>query len=150
MYRAFVERQIRTAFRQLSEGEYEAVLAQMAPEVTQVFPGDHALGGVRQTRAAMRRWFARLYAIFPDLRFEVTRVLVRGWPWDTTVAVEWIDRATPGDGIPYVNEGTHVIRLRRGRIVELRAYSDTQKVAAVCERLAARGVAEAAAPPFEA
>lgn len=149
MYRAFVERRIRTTFRQLSEGDYEPSLAQMSPGLVHVFPGDHALGGVRHTREGMQRWFARLYAIFPDLRFEVSRVLVRGSPWDTTVAVEWVDRATPADGIPYVNEGTHLIRLRRGRIVALRASCDTQKVAAVCERLATRGMADAAAPPIE-
>ena len=149
MYRGFVERRVRETFRRLSEGDWEAQVAQMPSELVHVFPGDHALGGVRRTPEGMRRWFGRLYAIFPDLHFEVKRVVVRGWPWDTHVAVEWVDRATPTDGVPYVNEGTHFLRLRRGRLVYLRAYCDTQKVAEVCERLAWMGVAEAAAPPIE-
>ena len=149
MYRGFVERRVRETFRRLSEGDWEAQVAQMPSELVHVFPGDHALGGVRRTPEGMRRWFGRLYAIFPDLHFEVKRVVVRGWPWDTHVAVEGVDRATPTDGVPYVNEGTHFLRLRRGRLVYLRAYCDTQKVAEVCERLARMGVAEAAAPPIE-
>ncbi len=66
MYRRFAERKVRETFRQLSEGDYEPSVAQMAPDLTHVFPGDHALGGVRRSREGMRRWFARLYAIFPD------------------------------------------------------------------------------------
>lgn len=148
MYRRFVERKVRTVFRQLSEGDWETPLAQLPPQLLHVFPGDHALGGVRRTRDGMRRWFTRLYTIFPDLRFEVTQVLVQGWPWDTTVAVQWIDRSTPPDGVPYVNAGVHILRLRRGTLVSLHVYLDTQKVAEVCDRLAADGMAEAAASPI--
>ena len=150
MYRLFVERRVRETFRQLSAGDWQSSVAQMPTELVHRFPGDHALGGVRRTKQGLQQWFERLYTIFPDLRFDVTRVLVRGWPWDTLVAVEWVDRATPPDGIPYINGGTHILRLRRGKIVSLHAYCDTQKVAEVCDRLAARGMAEAAAPPITA
>ena len=149
MYRGFVERRVRETFRQLSRGNREAQVGQMPPEFVHVFPGDHALGGVRRTPEGMRRWFGRLYEIFPDLHFEVKHVLVRGWPWDTQVAVEWVDLATPADGVPYVNEGAHVMRLQRGKLAYLHAYCDTQKVAEVCERLARQGMAEAAAQPVE-
>lgn len=149
MYHWYVERQVRTVFAQLSAGDWEPSIAAMPPELRHVFPGDHALGGERRTREGMRRWFTRLYTIFPDLRFEVEAVLVRGWPWDTTVAVQWTDRATPPDGIPYTNVGMHLLRLRRGRLVSLQVYLDTQKVAEVCDRLAAGGMTEAAAPPID-
>jgi ketosteroid isomerase-like protein len=149
MYRRFVELKVRETFRQLGEGDWETSVAQMPSHLVHVFPGDLALGGVRRTPEGMRRWFERLYAIFPDLRFGVQRVLVRGWPWDTLVAIEWVDRAIPPDGVPYINEGAHVMRLRRGKLIYLHAYCDTQKVAEVCDRLAARGMTEAAAQPIE-
>jgi hypothetical protein len=41
------------------------------------------------------------------------------------------------------------MRLRRGKVVYLHAYLDTQKVAEVCDRLAARGMISASAPPIE-
>jgi ketosteroid isomerase-like protein len=65
------------------------------------------------------------------------------------VAIEWIDRATPPDGVPYVNEGTHVMILRWGRLTYLHAYLDNQRVAEVCDRLGKASMKEAVAPPIE-
>lgn len=93
MYRRFVERRVRETFQRLGEGDWQAQVRQMPPELARVFPGDHALGGVRRTPEGMRRWFERLYAIFPDLGFEVNRVLVRGWPWGSKS--RWSGRTAP-------------------------------------------------------
>ncbi len=65
------------------------------------------------------------HEIFPNPNFEVKCVLVRGWPRNTAVAIEWVGHATMADGVPYVNEGTHVLRLRWGKFVCLHAYLDT-------------------------
>jgi hypothetical protein len=46
---------------------------------------------------------------------------------------------TPKAGEPYVNEGAHIIRIRRGRIVYFHAYEDSQKVADACRRMADAG-----------
>ncbi len=119
-----------------------------APDVEHTFSGEHALGGTRHSREALGRWFERLYRLFPGLDFEVKRVLVRGWPWRTVAMIEWVDRARPADGLPYMNEGTHVLRFSWGRLVSLHAYLDTQKVEEVCERLAKEGIEEASAPPI--
>ena len=56
----------------------------MADDVHHVFPGDNALGGERHSREA----FERLYRLIPEIEFEVRDMAVRGWPWDTTIAVE--------------------------------------------------------------
>ncbi len=149
MYRFIVERRVRQVFAQLSAGNYESSLAQFPPRIYHFFPGDHALGGVRRTREGMRRWFERLYAIFPGLHFEIRGVLVRGWPWRTTIAIEWTDRATLPDGSRYENEGVHIMQMRWGRVVAFRPYLDTQLVADACERAARAGVSEAMARPIE-
>jgi ketosteroid isomerase-like protein len=52
------------------------------------------------------------------------------------------------DGQPYENRGVHLIRLRWGRAVSVRAYLDTQIYAAACRRMAENGVAEAKAAPI--
>lgn len=96
----------------------------------------------------MRRWFERLDRLCPQLRFEIGRVVSSGPPWDIWVAVEWVGHVTPTAGEPYVNEGSHVIRIHRGRVAYLHAYEDSQKVAHACERMAALGVEEAAARPI--
>jgi ketosteroid isomerase-like protein len=148
MYRYIVARRARGIFERLSRGEWEATLADIAEDVHHVFPGDNAVGGERHSREGMRLWFERLYRLFPNLQFEVKKVSVRGWPWHTQVAVEWIDHTTAADGVSYSNEGAHWITIRWGKGTYVHAYLDTEKVTEACGRMAAAGIEEAAAPPI--
>ena len=150
MYHAIVRRRARGIFERLSRGEWRETTADIADDVVHVFPGEHALGGERHSRDAMERWFERLYRLFPDLNFEVKRVVAQGWPWDTLVAGEWRDWVNAADGVPYENEGAHWIRLRWGKGTYVHAYLETERVADACRRMAAAGIEEAAAPPITA
>jgi ketosteroid isomerase-like protein len=147
MYRAIVARRARGIFADFNRGEWRRVLAGVADDVHHVFPGDNALGGERHSRRAFERWFERLYRLIPEIEFEVRDVAVRGWPWDTVVAVEWRDRGRGADGTDYENEGSHWIRLRWGRAVAVHAYLDTEKVSRLLETMAVAGIEEAAAAP---
>jgi ketosteroid isomerase-like protein len=147
MYKAIARRKVRGLFEALSRGEWEEALADVAPDVHHVFPGDNAIGGERHSREAMGRWFERLYRLIPEIEFEVKEIAVRGWPWDMHVAVEWSDRGKAADGVPYENEGAHWMRLRRGKATYIHAYLDTEKVTEICDRMAASGIEEAAAAP---
>ncbi len=149
MYHFMVRRIVRRTFGCLNRGDYEAVLKGISPSVTHTFSGTHALGGTRHSIEAMRLWFQRLYRLSPGLGFEIKNIATSGFPWNTTVAVEWVDRATPADGFAYVNEGVHIIKMRWGKVIYLHAYLDTQRVEALCKRLAAYGMEEAMAPPIE-
>jgi ketosteroid isomerase-like protein len=148
LYRAIVKRKARGIFAALSRGDVEAVSADLADDVHHVFAGDNALGGERHSRAAFEQWLARLYRLIPEIEFEVQDVAVRGWPWDTAVAIEWTDRGKAADGTPYVNEGAHWIRLRWGKGVEIHGYLDTEKVTHLLEGMAAAGIEEAGAEPI--
>ena len=96
-------------------------------------------------RRQARRGFDRL---FPTHEFRVRRVISRGWPWRTWIAVQWVATLTPAVGDPYTNEGTHIIEARWGRTTSFHAYLDTQRVADECRRMAEAGIEEAAAPPI--
>jgi ketosteroid isomerase-like protein len=148
MYKAIARRKVRGLFDALSRGDWEHAMADVAPDVHHVFPGDNAIGGERHSREAMERWFERLYRLIPEIEFEVKKVAVRGWPWDMIVAVEWSDRGKAADGVPYENEGAHWIRLRRGKAIYIHAFLDTEKVTEICDRMAASGVDEAGAEPI--
>jgi ketosteroid isomerase-like protein len=150
MYKAIARRKVRATFEALGRGDWEAAIEDVAPDVHHVFPGDNAIGGERHSKEAMGRWFERVHRLIPDLRFEVKQVAVRGWPWDMKVAVEWTDHGHASDGVPYYNEGAHWIRLRWGKATYIHAFLDTEKVTAICERLAAGGVEEASAEPITA
>lgn len=146
MYRIIVRRIGLKAFQSLNRGETASMLASMSPDVTHYFPGDHTLGGRRTNKADVARWFTRLTTLFPDMQFTVQGVASSGWPWNTMLAIEWTSHAPLPDGSSYDNLGTHVIRLRWGKIVSFHAYMDSQTTAAALLRIAATGVTEATAP----
>jgi ketosteroid isomerase-like protein len=146
MYRAIVAAKIRKAWSHMAAHDHAPVLAQFADDFEYRFVGDHALGGVRHTRAVQDEWFRRLFRLFPDIQFSVRDVLVAGWPWRTR-AVALIDVFVPRDG-GYRNEVAQTIELRWGRITRITTLEDTQKLARVLARMADEGVAEAAAEPL--
>ena len=149
MYAFFVRKMVRQAFESLNQGDYESVIEGISSSITHTFSGTHALGGTRHSIEAMRLWFQRLYILSPELNFTIKDIAVSGFPWDTTIAVEWVDYAKPADGSEYVNEGVHIMKMRWGKVVYLHAYLDTQLTEALCQRLAAYGLAEASASPIE-
>ncbi|MFC9427324.1 nuclear transport factor 2 family protein [Streptomyces sp. NPDC056987] len=146
MCRWFVRRNVRAAFAALSRGEM-SLLDTMAPDVHHAFPGRGALGGERTTRDDVAAWLARLHRVLPGLQFQVRAVAVDGWPWHTTVGVEWTNEALLPDGSMYTNTGAHVLTLRNGKIVAFHAYlHDVEAIDDALDRVAASGVGEAAAP----
>jgi ketosteroid isomerase-like protein len=91
MYHAIVRRKLRHVFSSLSQGNFEPGLAGLASRFDHVFSGTHALGGTRHTKAGMRRWFERLFLLFPKLDFTIKHIAVCGPPWNTYAMVEWQD-----------------------------------------------------------
>lgn len=138
---------LRGVFAELNRGNYEPVLDTLAPKFVHSFAGEHSLGGTRATAEAYRRWFERLFAVFPGIQFEIRNVVVKGWPWDTLVAIEWYDTLTTRDGTRRDNQGCHFIRFRWAKATEIRIYVDTQRVEKFAAIQAEHGVAEAIAPP---
>lgn len=149
MYHAMVKRSLLQSFEEVNRGNYDHVLRQFSRTgVEHSFSGDSALGGRRLTYRQIRAWYRRLPAVFPDLRFDITRVAVSGPPWRTTALLEWTDSLTDVEGREYRNQGVHLITLTWGKVTSLRIYCDTAKLDRVLAVLAEQGRAEAAAPPI--
>jgi ketosteroid isomerase-like protein len=148
MYHMFIRHNVRTAFAALSRGD-TTLLEAMSADVHHTFPSGGALGGVRTNRDDVAAWLHRLYRVLPGLEFIVHAIAVDGWPWDTTVGVEWTNTGTLIDGSPYSNTGAHILKIRWGKIVSFHAYF--HNIAAIDDaltRVAAHGVPEAAALPI--
>ena len=148
MYHFVVRRKLRKAFGHINRGEYAKILPEFAPVHRHVMYGDHALAGERRTPASTARWDSRLAHIFPDLQFDLSAIAVTGWPWRTIVMVAWKDRFTLPDGSSGGNQGVHEFELRWGRVHRLEVHCDSARLAAYCDRIAAAGVADAAAAPI--
>ncbi|WP_433174389.1 nuclear transport factor 2 family protein [Actinoallomurus sp. CA-150999] len=148
MYRMFVRHNVRAAFAALSQGSMDLVNA-MSPDVHHTFPSTGALGGERSNRADVAAWLERLYRVLPGLRFDVRSVAVAGWPWDTTVGVEWTNTATLLDGSTYTNTGAHILHIHNGKITSFHAYlHDVDAIDDALAHQAAGGIDEATAPPI--
>src|SRR5262249_7328314 len=149
IYGYFAEKLARQSFANVQNHNYDEVLKALAPNVTHHFAGDHALGGTRHDTEALRRWFNRLGAVLPNIRFDVKNIWVKGPPWQTTVIVQWVATATLANGDPYVNPGVHIIAMRWGKVYSLDVSEDSQAVAAALVKQAEAGIQEAAAPKIE-
>jgi ketosteroid isomerase-like protein len=148
VYHMITRRIVASVFERLNAGDYEYGLSKVGTTIEHRFAGEHCLGGTRTSTTTMRLWFERLFRLFPNLHFETHSIAASGGPWDTTVVLEWTDRATPADGKDYVNSGTHVIRMRWGKVVSIHAYLDTQVLINTLHRMVVNGINEANAPPI--
>lgn len=149
MYHALVGAKIRALFAAVNAGDAGPVLRGFAPRFEHVMLGDHALSGRRCSLAATTDWYARLYRLLPDIQFEITQITVRGMPWNTLATVEWRETNSGTDGVRTHATGVHIAEIRWARMTRLLILPDTVMLKATLDRLAAKGVVEAAAPPIE-
>ena len=145
MYHLIIKSVINKNFNALSEGNYDILLETVSDNVHHSFLGNSAIGGERKSKDALRLWFKRVYRLFPTLKFTISNIVVSGFPWHTTVIVEWNASVTPQVGNAYINSGAHVIILKWGKAVKISAYENSELVAIACQRMIDAGVEEAGA-----
>ena len=148
MYHAYVRMRVRRLFEAVNRGDAGPVLRLFAPRFEHCFLGSHALGGSRTTLPATREWYARLYRLLPDIRFDVRRIWISGPPWNTIVVIEWDESNSGTDGVRTTNRGIHALELKWGRATRLVICPDTAPLIATLDRLARAGNVEAHAAPI--
>ena len=150
LYSFFVKRLIRQSFDHVNERRWDTLLTSVAPNVHHRFAGDHALGGERHDKESLRHWFGRVSRVLPNLQLTVNDIWVKGWPWHTTVFVQWDGTATLINGDDsYFNRGLHVITLRWGKVQALDVFENSQEVVRGLAAQAAAGLDEAVAEKIE-
>jgi ketosteroid isomerase-like protein len=148
MYHRIVAGRVRGTFAAINAGDWESMVAGMAPSFSYRFYGEHALGGERHTAEAMRLWWQRIFRLMPGIGFQVDDVLVAGWPWATRIATRLSIDVGLADGSRYQNVVMQFIAMRWGKITEIRTLEDTALLGAALHRLADQGVTEAVARPI--
>jgi ketosteroid isomerase-like protein len=155
IYKAIVRRQVRSLFNEANAGNWNAIVDGLAPSFTYTFVGDTPLGGTRTTHEAMRRWFTRLYRLFPGSQFVPQAIVVEGPPWNTNIMTYVKIRGqVPVAGIArgatraYENEFMQRMVLRWGKITSVVTLEDTQRFVELLPTLAAAGIADATEPPI--
>ena len=153
MYKTIVAAKLRKTFAAISAGNPQLMLDSLAPKFRYRFLGDNAIGGERNSLDAMSAWWKRIYTVFPNARFDVHRILVKGAPWNTTVATELTFHADlPAGAVlasgPHTNTVVQLMTLKCGKITEILTVEDTLLCTRALERVAATGISEAVAPPI--
>ena len=114
IYGSIVKSRIRQSFDHVNNHQWDELMNSIAPNVHHQFLGTHAIGGERHDKDTLRRWFERLARVLPNLHLKINNIWVKGWPWNTTVFVQWDGTATLQNGDPYFQHAIHVITLRWG------------------------------------
>ena len=148
MYHWFVARKVRATFAKISTGDWEPMIAGMAPRFSYRFYGDSALSGERHTLDGLRLWWARSFRLLPNPAFQVDEVIVAGGPWATRVATRVRVRAPLPDGSTYDNVFMQNLYMRWARITEIHTLEDTAALQRMLDALAESGIAEAHAEPI--
>ncbi|KAA2252410.1 nuclear transport factor 2 family protein [Solihabitans fulvus] len=128
MYHAVVRAKVRKLWTRVAAGDYRAAVAMAAPTLRFRFVGEAPPAATLTGPVEFERWFADLFVLFPGIRVSLADVVVRGWPWRTTVIVRLSIEATLADGTPYRNEGIQWVTLRWGRMVEDYVLEDTARL----------------------
>ena len=136
-------------FAAVSKGDARPVVDGLAACFEHFFLGDHALGGSRFTLEKTRLWYERLYRLLPDISFDLRAIRISGPPWNTLVAVDWLESNSGTDGVRTFTPGVHVVRLAWGRMTYIGIYPDTVGLVATLQRLSRAGIAEATAEKIE-
>jgi ketosteroid isomerase-like protein len=152
IYRAIVRRQVRHLFDEANRGNWAAIVDGLAPTFSYRFVGDTPLGGTRQTHAAMRLWFERLYRLFPGAVFAPQAIIVEGPPWRTNIMTYVLIQGSAPDGDgrqrQYENEFMQRMVLRWGKITTVITLEDTQRFVNILPVLAASGYTDAMSAPI--
>jgi ketosteroid isomerase-like protein len=150
MYKAIVRSKVRATFAALNQKDVEPFFATLAPTFVYRFVGDSALSGERRTTEAMRTWWTRVFVLIPNGQFDVRDITVNGPPWKTTVMSHVVVTATLANGENYTNQFMQLMRLKMGKVVEVRTLEDTKRLADAMVRLAEVEPEAIAAPVTDA
>ena len=118
-------------------GDIEPTLRLDAKDVRFRFPGESSWATELQGKDELRRWLEKFVdaglQIYPD------EVVVKGWPWNTTLCVRGTDHLDAPDGAR-VYENRYVIwgHMKWGLLKDYEVYEDTTRTAALDDYLVER------------
>jgi ketosteroid isomerase-like protein len=115
---------VRYTMRNLNAGNVKPTLRMDARDVELTFPGESSFSGVIKGKPQVRAWLERFVAL--GLQIVADEVVVKGWPWRTTICIRGTDHLDTPDGERvYANRYVIWGHLRWGRLKRYEVYEDT-------------------------
>jgi ketosteroid isomerase-like protein len=121
---------LRYTMRNLNAGNVKPALLMDAKDVELTFPGDSSWSGVIRGKREVRAWLERFTRA--GLQIFADEVILKGFPWRTTVCIRGYDYLDSPDG-ERIYENRYVIWgvIRWGKLKRYEVYEDTQKATAL-------------------
>jgi ketosteroid isomerase-like protein len=114
------EKKIRKFFNAVNERDLECMGDQLNSDAEFLFPKTQPLAG----KDRIVRFFKILFRQFPELAFDVKRVILQG----QHAAVHWTNRGVGRDKVPYENEGVTLLEWEGEKIRFMSDFfKDTEK-----------------------
>ena len=116
---------LRKAFNALNNHDLDAFISGWREDGTFIYPGDFSVSGTFQGKDAVRGWFENFFRQFPEIQFTVNYVCVDrlfDMTGTNTIAAQWDIDLTNKSGTKLQNIGINVIKLRGGKVTEVRDF----------------------------
>ena len=123
---SWLAKKLLQLMKELSAGNIRPTLRLDARDVELTFPGDSSWSGVFRGKEQLKAWLERFVRV--GLQIAADEVVVKGFPWSTTVCVR---------GTDHLDDARRRARLREplrdlgphawGRLKRYEVYEDTQK-----------------------
>lgn len=113
-------------FNFINEKKWDEVIDFFDDDASLIFPGTSPLGGVHRGKEAIKKYFRRMNIAVFDIRFDIKNISES----EEIAFIEWENHGRTRRGKEYNNNGVTVIKIKNGKISELRDYLDTEKILA--------------------
>ncbi len=119
------KQKVRSAFSYFNSRNMKKFLSLWSEDATFTYPGNLSVSGTKVGKSAITNWFNHLMVSGPKVHFSIKSICVHNM-FDifgtNVIAAEWDNSITNRIGIDYLVKGVSVIRIKKGKIVEVRDY----------------------------
>ncbi len=126
------KQKVRSAFSYFNDRNMEKFLSFWADDAIFIYPGEVSASGMVKGRTAIEAWFTHLMDAGPSVHFTLKSIALENIfdvVGTNVVCAEWENSVTNRAGTKMVVHGVSVIRLKRGKITQVRDYIfDTEKL----------------------
>ena len=119
------KQKVRTAFSYFNDRNMEKFLSLWDENATFTYPGNLSVSGTKEGKVAKSDWFNNLMDAGPSVHFSLKSICVNNIfdiVGTNVIIAEWDNSVTNRKGIDMLVEGVSIIRIKMGKIVEVRDY----------------------------
>lgn len=116
---------VRKSFGNFNHRNLDKFMSNWRDDASIIYPSNLTDGGETKGKEAIREWYRKDWAQFPEESFKVENVCIKNMfalGGTNTVTVEWSVKGKNKSKEEFANRGVSVIHLIKGKVALMRAY----------------------------